>query len=407
MDTQTVVTGVTRPSRAVDRLAVVFYGAAAAAAAIGQTQVGLERIGFPDHWPAAGRVLAVAPFAATLELLAVVLLAMADQRLRLGERALALRVASGAVAVVAVGINVLGHHDPYWSTVFGFFSGAAYVLACLHTGARRRDALRAAGLTAAVTPSYGLVQWLRHPALTARAAELARTRGLGRRESLEAAAAELRAERRRPAIAAAVERAVRAAHRDRRMADIAVTTLDLDRLAEELEQAADYSGWVRALLPAVSAPDTAPDMSAPEAGHGPDIGADTEPDMERTSSRTWTADIGTQQADMSAPGRRTRGGHRSGHGSSKKAGRAAKAAGTVTADHLRELLDQHPDMTQRQLAQLVGLSDRQVRRLLKRQLGPQADMSAPEAGHGPDIGADTEPDMDGGHVRLNGHAMSG
>jgi len=75
----------------------------------------------------------------------------------------------------------------------------------------------------------------------------------------------------------------------------------------------------------------------------------------------------------------------------------------VTADHLRDLLAQHPDMTQRQLARLVGLSDRQVRRILKSQPGPQADMSAPEAGHGPD----TEPDMDGGHVRLNGHAMSG
>src|SRR5690554_6520133 len=93
-------------------------------------------------------------------------------------------------------------------------------------------------------------------------------------------------------------------------------------------------------------PTQQPAMSAPEAGHGPDIGADTEPDMERTSAGHDRADITTQQADMSAPGRRTS----TGRGSSKKAGRAAKAADTVTADHLRDLLDQHPDMTQRQLA---------------------------------------------------------
>lgn len=389
----------TGQARLVHRLAVTFYGLAAAAAVIGQTWVAVDHLPWPDTLAPVWRVAAVLPFALVLELLAVVLATMSDYRMRLGERAVGIRAFSAAVAVVATGVIVIGHgqHDLYLAIGFGALSGAAYLLALVHMSMRRRDALRAAGQLAQVAPAYGLYRRLRHPVLTARAAELARERGLGLYESLRAAELELRAERRRPAIAAAVESAIRAEHDDPRMAEIAVSTLDLDRIAEELERAADYAGWAERLAPAVTAPapDTAPDMTAPESGHGTGHG----PDMERTSAGHDRADITTQQADMSAPGRRTP----PGRGRSKKAGRAAKAAGTVTADHLRDLLDQHPDMTQRQLAQLVGLSDRQVRRILKSQPGQQADMSGLGSGHGPD----SEPDMDGGHVRLNGHAMSG
>jgi len=368
-------------------MAVAFYVTAAAGAAIGQVWVAMTHIPWPDGLPVGWRLAAVLPFALCLELLAMVLAAMADQRMRMGERALGFRAFSAAVAVLAVGIIVAGHWgDPYTVTAFGGLSVSAYALWLLHSAARRRDALRAAGQLAAPAPAYGLFRWLRHPLWTARAAELARERGLGLYESLRVAELELRAERRRPAIAAAVEAAIRAEHDDPRMAEIAVSTLDLDRIAAELETQADYAGWAARLAPAVTAPapDTAPDMSAPETGHG--TGHDR-------------ADITTQQADMSAPGRRTP----PGRGRSKKAGRAAKAADTVTADHLRELLDQHPDMTQRQLGELVGLSDRQVRRILKSQPGQQADMSGSVSAPMSASGAD----MSAVHVRLNGHAMSG
>ncbi len=121
------------------------------------------------------RVLAVLPFALCLELLAMALAAMADERMRLGERAYGLRVFSAVVAVVAVGIQVAGHWpDYYWSSVFGLLSGSAYALWMLHASARRRDALRAAGKLADTAPDYGLWRRVRHPIWTARAAELAR-----------------------------------------------------------------------------------------------------------------------------------------------------------------------------------------------------------------------------------------
>ena len=368
------------------RLAVAFYATAAAGAAIGQVWVAMTHIPWPDGLPVGWRLAAVLPFAVCLELLAMVLAAMADQRMRMGERALGFRVFSAAVAVLAVGIIVAGHWgDPYTVAAFGGLSVSAYLLWLLHSAARRRDALRAAGRLAEVAPSYGLVRWLRHPVWTARAAELARERGLGVYESLRAAEQELRAARRRPAIAAAVEQAIRAEHPDPRMAQIAVTTLDLDRIARELERAADYAGWAARLAPAVTAPPS--DMSGRRtghgtgheahmgSGHGADTGADAAPDITR------------READMSGSSKRTSSGRRR----TKKAARQE----SVSADDLLELMAQRPDITQKQLAELVGLSDRQVRRILKSATASGPDMSGPEAGR-----------ESAGHDRVNGHPVS-
>lgn len=252
-----------RQARLVHRLASTFYGLAATAAVIGQTWVAVDHLPWPDGMSVVWRVAATAPFAVVLELLAVVLAVMSDYRLRLGERAVGIRAFSATVAIVATGVIVLGHReDIYLAAGFGTLSAAAYLLALVHMAARRRDALRAAGQLAQVAPAYGLYRRLRHPVLTARASELARERGLGLYESLRAAELELRAARRRPAIAAAVESAIRASHDDPRMAEIAVSTLDLDRIAAELELQADYAGWAARLAPAVTAPQA--DVSAPE-----------------------------------------------------------------------------------------------------------------------------------------------
>jgi hypothetical protein len=247
------------------RWAYSFYAVAATGAVIGQTWVALDHLPWPPAVPVWMRVLAMLPFALCLELLAIALAAMADERMRLGERAYGLRAFSAVVAVVAVGIQVAGHWpDYYWSSVFGVLSGSAYALWMLHASARRRDALRAAGKLADTAPDYGLWRRVRHPIWTARAAELAREgrtdpdtgawRPLGVYESLRAAELAIGDEKRRPAVARAVEKVVRADHKNPYMADIAVRTLDLDRLAAELAARVDYHAWADRLAPAITAP---------------------------------------------------------------------------------------------------------------------------------------------------------
>jgi hypothetical protein len=247
------------------RWAYSFYAVAASGAVIGQSWVALDHLPLPPGVPIAVRVLAVLPFALCLELLAMALAAMADERMRLGERAYGLRIFSTMVAVVAVGIQVAGHWpDLYWSSVFGVLSGSAYALWLLHAAARRRDALRAAGKLADTAPDYGLWRRLRHPIFTAHAAELAREghhdattgrwRPLGLYESLRATELAISDERRRPAIARTVEQVIRADQRDPHLAEVAVHTLDLDRLAAELAARVDYPAWADRLAPAITAP---------------------------------------------------------------------------------------------------------------------------------------------------------
>jgi hypothetical protein len=284
------------------RWAYSFYAVAASGAVIGQTWVALDHLPWPPAVPLVLRVLAVLPFALCLEMLAMALAAMADERMRLGERAYGLRVFSAVVAVVAVGIQVVGHWpNYYWSSVFGVLSGSAYALWMLHAAARRRDALRAAGKLADTAPDYGLWRRVRHPIWTARAAELAREgrrdpgtgtwRPLGLYESLRAAELAIGDEKRRPAIARAVERVVRADQRDPRMAEVAVRTLDLDQLAAELAARVDYPAWADRLAPAITPPAPLPadndadspavppranDEAAPEQPHHPPAMPDTD-----------------------------------------------------------------------------------------------------------------------------------
>jgi len=257
----------TAPRWAPARLAYGFYTVAATGAVIGQTWVAYIHVPWTDAVPAWARIAAVLPFALCLELLAMALAAMGDQRMRLGEAAWGFRIFSTLIASVAVGILVLGHWPHYyWSGGFGILSTSAYVLWLLHAAARRRDALRAAGKLADTAPDYGLWRRLRYPVWTARAAELARQghtdpatgtwRPLSLYESLHAAQLAIRADKRRPALARAVEQVVRAAHPDPKMADIAVRTLDLDRIATELEHRVDYPAWADRLAPAITIPAT-------------------------------------------------------------------------------------------------------------------------------------------------------
>ena len=318
------------------RLAYWFYAVAAAGAVIGQTWVAVAHVPWGPDVPGVVRVAAVAPFALCLELLAMALAAMADERMRLGERAYGFRIFSATVATVAVGILVAGHWpDLYWSGGFGVLSASGYGLWLLHSAARRRDALRAAGKLADTAPDYGLWRRVRHPIWTARAAELAREgladsdgggwRPLGLFESLRAAQVAIRDEKRRPAIARAVEQVVRADQRDPGMAEIAVRTLDLDRLAAELAERVNYGVWADRLAPAVTVPlSTAP----------------ADPDDSEASPVATTAVSGVDTAD----------------------GRVSSRRGRSTAERVARALARKPDARAAEVAARLGVSERTVQR---------------------------------------------
>ena len=299
----------TRPSWSPARLAYWFYGVAATGAVIGQTWVAVIHVPWPPGIPGIARVAAVLPLALCLELLAMALSAMADERMRLGERAYGFRTFSTAVATVAVGILVAGHWPHlYWSAGFGVLSGSAYLLWLLHSAARRRDALRADGKLADTAPDYGLWRRVRHPVWTGRAAELAREgrldpgsgrrRPLGLFESLRAAELAIRAQKRRPAIARAVEEVIRADQRDPGMAEIAVRTLDLDRLAAELAARVDYGAWADRLAPAITAPAPAP-TATPSGGPAP-----SEPTELAPGTGSGAAPAASSVFEMPPPGGR-------------------------------------------------------------------------------------------------------
>jgi hypothetical protein len=88
-----VAGGPARPAEVVQprwspaRLAYWFYAVAASGAVIGQTWVAVTHVPWPPGMPGVVRVLAVLLFALCLELLAMALSAMADERMRMGERA--------------------------------------------------------------------------------------------------------------------------------------------------------------------------------------------------------------------------------------------------------------------------------------------------------------------------------
>lgn len=324
-----------QPNWSPARLAYWFYAVAAAGAVVGQTWVAVTHVPWPPTVPGVVRVAAVLPFALCLELLAMALAAMADERMQLGERAYGFRIFSATVATVAVGILVAGHWPHlYWSGGFGVLSSSAYLLWLLHSSARRRDALRAAGKLADTAPDYGLWRRVRHPIWTARAAELARAghtdpdngwQPLGLFESLHAAQTAIRDEQRRPAIAHAVEQVIRADQHDTRMADIAVRTLDLDRLAAELATRVDYHAWADRLAPAITA--------APPTNHP---GSDDSP----ASIMSTPAPDGVDTGIARTPTRRAQ----------------------STADRVAKILARKPDARAAEVAAKLGVSERTVQR---------------------------------------------
>ncbi|MFJ6167727.1 hypothetical protein ACIQH6_21575 [Micromonospora orduensis] len=236
-------------ARAVRRVAVVrtgFYVVVLLIALGGQVSGAMERLDMP--WYVA------LPAVGALELGGVVVLANADLRRRLGEQAVLSRVLSAAIAVAAVAFNWLAHSNHLEGGFYAGMSLLGYLVWLMNTGNQRRDRLRAKRQLPPTTPAYEPVgHWLRHPWLTRRARSLAKADpGLGLYASLDAARAQIRAERRQAALSKVLHRKITRAL-DATTADIAVAVYDLDEIARRLAEHADYDG-----LTALIAADLAP-----------------------------------------------------------------------------------------------------------------------------------------------------
>jgi hypothetical protein len=169
---------------------------------------------------------------------------------------------SAAIAAGAVTFNWLAHPNRLAGGFFAGMSLLGYLVWLTHAENSRRGRLRALGDLPPTTPAYEIVgHWLRHPWLTRRARSLAKANpAFGRYDSLAAAPDQVRAERRRTAIAKVLHRKIRAAVGPT-TADIAVAVYDLDVIADRLADQADYDG-----LTALVAADLAPArLAAPHA----------------------------------------------------------------------------------------------------------------------------------------------
>jgi hypothetical protein len=258
--TQAVETLDAELQRAVRRASVMrqgFYVVVLLVALAGQVSGAVEALGIP--------LAAAIPAVGALELGGIVVLANADVRRRLGERAIGSRLLSAAIAVGAVAFNWLAHSDHLLGGFFAGMSALGYLVWLTHTENQRRDRLRATGDLPPTTPAYEVVgHWLRRPFLTRRAKSLAKEDPtLGLYGSVAAARAEVASQRRQKAIAKVLHRKIRSAV-DPATADIALAVYDLEEIAAGLTRRADYDG-----LTDLIAIDLAPTRLAPPSADLP------------------------------------------------------------------------------------------------------------------------------------------
>lgn len=339
----------------------LFYFVVLLVALAGQVSGAVEALGIPLLW--------AVPAVGALELGGIVVLANADVRRRLGERATASRVLSAAIAGFAVAFNWLAHDNKLLAGFFAGMSLLGYLVWLMHTENQRRDRLRATGDLPPTTPAYEVVgHWIRHPWLTLRAKNLAKADdGLGLYTSLAAARAEKRKEVRTKAIAKVLHRKIRAAV-DPTTADIAVAVYDLDEIAVRLADGADYDG-LTALIAAdltaakVGGGSGVPDVSAPAALEAvPADGQPADTDVDRTVDSPPVAAAVVTSTSMAVtsdvtPGRR----------------RIPREKAEMAA---QSMWLQNRDIDLDIIADILGVTSRTVRRYLEPVGGPS---SAPPA----------------------------
>ncbi|MGI5521468.1 hypothetical protein ACQEUX_10965 [Micromonospora sp. CA-259024] len=232
--------------RQVAALRTGFYVVVLLIALGGQVSGAMEALGMPLY--------VALPAVGALELGGVVVLANADVRRRLGEGAMLSRVLSAGIAAAAVAFNWLAHSNHLEGGFYAGMSLLGYLVWLMSSENQRRDRLRARQQLPPTTPGYEPVgHWLRHPWLTRRARSLAKADpDLGLYGSLDAARAQIRAERRQAALSKVLRRKISRAL-DATTADIALAVYDLDEIAVRLAEQADYDG-----LTALIAADLAP-----------------------------------------------------------------------------------------------------------------------------------------------------
>ncbi|MEU8419348.1 hypothetical protein AB0C15_00540 [Micromonospora sp. NPDC048835] len=225
-------------------------------ALVGQVTGAVQTLGVP--------LVVAIPAVAALELGGVVVMANADVRRRLGERAIGSRLLSAVIAAGAVAFNWAAHPDHLVGGFYAGMSALGYLVWLMHAGNQRRDRLRVTGGLPPTPPAYEVFgHWVCHPVVTARARSIAKADGLDLYESLAAARTAIARRRRDAAIAKVLHRKIRAAM-DPTTADIAVRLYDLDEIAARLAATADYNG-----LTGLLAADLAPEriMAAHRFGH--------------------------------------------------------------------------------------------------------------------------------------------
>lgn len=224
----------------------VFYALVLLVALVGQVTGAVQTLGVP-------MVVAV-PAVAALELGGVVVMANADVRRRLGERAIGSRLLSAAIAAGAVTFNWAAHPDHIVGGFYAGMSALGYLVWLMHAGNQRRDRLRVTGGLPPTPPAYEVFgHWICHPVITSQARSIAKADGLDLYESLTAARTAIARRQRDAAIAKVLHRKIRAAV-DPTTADIAVQVYDLDEIAVRLAATADYNG-LTTLLAADLAPE--------------------------------------------------------------------------------------------------------------------------------------------------------
>lgn len=225
-------------------ISAVFYAICLAGAVFGQILVGTSLLFLP-LWFAL--ILALA-----IEVAAIKFAIDAAVARLAGEHAIVPQLVSYTVAVIAVGVNVIGHvlmSDYFGAAIYGLFSALAFVAFTIRSEFRRRQADRAAGRAAHTTPNYGLRRWVSDHAVTARAKQLAQADPrLGLYGSLETAARQLKDEKRRSELAALLRsKALNDFDGDKLLAGIDVATYDLNVIANQLCKRADHTAAVEAI----------------------------------------------------------------------------------------------------------------------------------------------------------------
>lgn len=186
-------------------------------------------------------LIAVMPAVAALELGGIVVMANADVRRRLGERATASRLLSAGIAAWAVAFNWLAHTNHLLGGFYAGMSALGYLVWLMHTENQRRDRLRALGDLPPTTPAYEFWgHWLTHPLLTRRARSLAKQYGLNLYASLERSAFERARGKRTRAIAKVLRQEIRR-NADSAAAEIGLSVYDMDEVAVRLAADADYA----------------------------------------------------------------------------------------------------------------------------------------------------------------------